>query len=71
MTIQQAEIIYPLTRTKGQAKQGSPAGHHRPKDTYNGIYFLHGLGCKEWHDCFSCPKKKCNWQSGKAQPDPK
>jgi len=41
-------------------KRGGPGGHHK---TRNGkvIQLLHGNGCKDWKDCFTCPKKKCNY----------
>lgn len=57
-----------LSHTKPKQKT-SITNHRRRQDNYNGIYYLYGLGCAKWEDCFSCPLKKCTWQSGRAKPD--
>ena len=49
---------------------GGDIAHRMPKQTYNGLHFLYGLGCADHDNCFTCLKKKCTWQVGKAQPDP-
>ncbi len=27
------------------------------------VYYETGLGCKDWNDCFTCPKEDCDWQA--------
>jgi len=32
----------------------------KPKLEENETYFRHGMGCKLWKDCFSCPYPDCS-----------
>ncbi len=44
------------------ATQGRPIGHNK---THKGqeIVYIDGLGCKDFPDCFTCPKPDCNYDS--------
>lgn len=55
-------------RAKGNVDNGQHAGtHKKPTYLHNGLYFMHGLGCIKWADCFTCPFDKCTWQSGNGR----
>jgi len=68
MKLQDMSIVYPPTIHKGNGEH-SNIGHRRSMFTYNGLFFLHGNGCKKHHDCLSCPLKECTWTCGSAKPD--
>lgn len=41
---------------------GANRGYHRKQDEKNGLFFLHGNGCRFWQNCLTCPKPDCDWQ---------
>lgn len=60
-------IDLPIIAKSKQKRQHSSPNHRNKRDIYNGIYYPHGLGCKDWDNCFTCPKKDCTWTFRRAK----
>ncbi len=39
---------------------GQGLHYPRPDWTYRGLMYLHGLGCRWHHNCFTCPDSDCH-----------
>jgi len=44
--------------------RGSTGAGHAKNMRGERVDLLYGNGCKNYHDCFSCPLPDCNWNSG-------
>ncbi len=51
-----------VTSTQSRGKGGGSGKGSRGQSRRR---FTYGMGCKDWLDCFTCPKAACDWQANK------
>ena len=48
-----------VSRPKGNgSQQGRSSGHNRKFNT-EGVYYMDGMGCHKYDNCFTCPYPDC------------